>query len=70
MPVLDAWTSLGGYADSRAQYLSDGLHLNQEGNERLSEAFITLLRESLPEWLPANIPMHMAGWAELAQSSP
>ena len=66
VPVLDAWSSLGGRSLSRVEYLSDGLHLNSKGNRQLFEVFTGILESSLPQWLPKNLLMYMPNWTELS----
>jgi hypothetical protein len=53
----------------RSEYLSDGLHLSEKGNQRLFELFKSLLEKNLPSWLPGNIPSHMADWTALARGT-
>mmetsp|Transcript_10604 Transcript_10604/g.17286 ORF Transcript_10604/g.17286 Transcript_10604/m.17286 type:complete len:275 (-) Transcript_10604:166-990(-) len=73
IPVVDAWTALGGATNNRADFLSDGLHLNNSGNKRLFEAVRSTLTKALGnKWVPEYMPMHMPEWAamgELAKQS-
>ena len=63
--MLDAWIALEGPHPTRDLYLSDGLHLNSLGNEKLFKQFQGLLVQDLPAWLPDNLPLHKADWASL-----
>lgn len=68
MAVLNAWIALEGPNPTRDLYLSDGLHLNHLGNEKLFKEFERLLGQDLPAWLPDNLPLHKADWAHLAST--
>ena len=61
---------MGGDSDERAKYLSDGLHLSLEGNQRLFKSFQDLLTVSMPSWTPEKLPTHMADWRHLADQFP
>jgi hypothetical protein len=43
---------LDGNEDVRAQYLSDGLHLNSLGNQKVFEGVMDCLQQHFPQVLP------------------
>ncbi|XP_039065122.1 GDSL esterase/lipase At5g45920-like [Hibiscus syriacus] len=45
IPVVDLWTRMQQYPDWRKAYLSDGLHLSQEGNKVVFEEVLKKLNE-------------------------
>ncbi|RDY05877.1 GDSL esterase/lipase [Mucuna pruriens] len=59
IPVVDLWTKMQQFPDRKEDYLSDGLHLSQSGNQVVFEEVITKLRDeglSL-ESLPVDLPL-------------
>jgi len=50
--VLDVFAILGGNGSDYGQYLSDGLHLNGEGNTKLYEGLMDLIKKELPQLAP------------------
>jgi isoamyl acetate esterase len=75
--VVDVWELLDGDHDlkTRAQYLSDGLHLNTAGNRKVYQGIMECLRNNFPHLLPmedgngkygtTGIPMEEKLWQEL-----
>jgi len=51
VPVVDAFTHLGGLTLKRQDYLSDGLHLSSLGNTRVFELVYGKLKEAYPDLL-------------------
>jgi isoamyl acetate esterase len=76
-PVVDTWTLLEGFSDKRGEFLSDGLHLNEQGNRRVFEGLMTLLQQQFPDLAPMGdddgdgkhgkkgIPVEEKLWKEL-----
>ncbi|KAJ1393994.1 SGNH hydrolase-type esterase domain [Sesbania bispinosa] len=59
IPVVDIWTKMQQFPDWRRDYLSDGLHLTQGGNQVVFEELIRKLRDeglSL-ESMPVDLPL-------------
>ena len=54
IPVLDSFRALKGYdgEDEYSEYLSDGLHLTEEGNEIIHDELMKLIEEKLPNVFP------------------
>jgi len=66
LPVVDAWTAMGGASPLRANYLLDGLHLNDLGNQQLFVAIVDRLSKlNSGQWLQERLAMHMPEWAEM-----
>lgn len=72
--VVDAFHLLEGDSSNRAQYLSDGLHLNEKGNTRLFEGLMAVLRSEHPSIAPldneheatgAGLPVEEKLWRDL-----
>ena len=72
--VVDTWDILGGENDERGQYLSDGLHLNGKGNQKVYEAMMQTIKEHFPQLAPMEgdgksetqgLPMEEALWRGL-----
>lgn len=71
--VLDVWDALEGAksSDIYGKYLSDGLHLSEEGNRKVYEGLITLIRTDYPHLAPmeegsaTGIPLEAKLWHEL-----
>ncbi len=70
-PVLDVFEEMGGDGEDYGQYLSDGLHLNGEGNTKLYQGLMELIRRELPDLAPmedegtTGLPMEEKLWTEL-----
>ncbi|KAL2341801.1 hypothetical protein Fmac_009741 [Flemingia macrophylla] len=59
IPVVDLWTKMQQFPDWKKDFLSDGLHLTQSGNQVVFEEVITKLRDgglSL-ESMPVDLPL-------------
>jgi lysophospholipase L1-like esterase len=59
--VVDTWTLLEGDRDlndngiyPRSQYLSDGLHLNENGNRKIFQGLMETLSRDFPDILPMS----------------
>ena len=53
--VLNVWDCLEGPSPERYQeYLSDGLHLNEEGNRKVHQNLMSLIRKQHPNLAPAT----------------
>jgi hypothetical protein len=76
--VVDTWELLKGSSDERKAYLSDGLHLNEEGNRRVFDGLLDLLMKQFSDLTPMNddedgegiygtrgIPIEEKTWKEL-----
>jgi lysophospholipase L1-like esterase len=73
--VVDAWELLDGATEERGKYLSDGLHLNEEGNRRLYDGLMQLLEKEYPHLAPmedgdgkygtCGIPLEEKLWTEM-----
>jgi hypothetical protein len=68
VPVLNIWHAMGGLSPTRKEYLSDGLHLNSQGNEMLFEELKKAIELHFPDWMPQRLPLHQAGWVQLVGS--
>lgn len=69
--VLDTWELLdGNNSTNYPQYLSDGLHLNEEGNRLIYEGLMDLLKSEYPSLAPKiggqlhGIPFQEPSWQE------
>uniref|UniRef100_A0A8C6SVX3 1-alkyl-2-acetylglycerophosphocholine esterase n=1 Tax=Neogobius melanostomus TaxID=47308 RepID=A0A8C6SVX3_9GOBI len=63
--VLDLWTLMQKDGQDYTEYLSDGLHLSQKGNQFVSEHLWRLLQRRMEE-LPFILPY----WADVNATSP
>lgn len=73
--VVDTFTILGGDGEEEhySQYLTDGLHLNGEGNKIVFQGLVDKLRQSHPSLLPSEsneencegVPLEEKLWNEL-----
>ena len=71
--VLDVWETLEGNTspDHFGKYLSDGLHLSEDGNRKLHEGLMELIRKEHPELAPMDertkigIPLEEKLWSQL-----
>ena len=71
--VLDSWDALEGGTSPEVygKYLSDGLHLNAKGNEKLYNALLELIKRELPDLAPmeegatTGVPLEGKLWEEL-----
>lgn len=73
--VVDTWELLEGETEWRGKYLSDGLHLNGEGNKRVHQGIMDTIRRLFPKVAPmddgegkygeSGIPMEERLWQEL-----
>jgi len=70
---LDVWELLQGHtsADIYGKYLTDGLHLNEQGNRMLYQGLIELIKNEYPNLAPmqggsnVGIPVDGKSWDEL-----
>jgi len=67
IPVVDAWTSMEGNNVNRANFLSDGLHLNSAGNTKLFKAARAVISRYYPEFTQEALPMHMMEWSQMIE---
>ncbi len=51
------------------QYWTDGVHLNELGNERVFDVAVSELFKRYPQVEAARIPMEKPSWRELADST-
>jgi len=71
--VLDVWDLLQGQTspDVYGNYLTDGLHLNEEGNRKLHRGLVDLIRKDYPDLSPrqsgstTGVPLQGKAWDEL-----
>jgi lysophospholipase L1-like esterase len=75
--LLDVWETLQGGTSPEhyGKYLSDGLHLNEQGNRQLHQGLMNLIRNEHPDLAPAamegqtnnnvGIPLEEKPWTEL-----
>lgn len=68
VPVVNTWAAMGGLSPSRTKYLSDGLHLNSQGNVVLFEELKKAIETHFPDWMPQRLPLHQAEWVQLVGS--
>ncbi|XP_028774914.1 GDSL esterase/lipase At5g45920 isoform X1 [Neltuma alba] len=59
VPVIDLWTKMQHFPEWKKEYLSDGLHLTQSGNQVVFEEVIRKLRDEglSVEALPVDLPL-------------
>ncbi|KAI9096281.1 hypothetical protein K1719_026000 [Acacia pycnantha] len=59
VPVIDLWTKMQRCPEWKKEYLSDGLHLTQRGNQLVFEEVIRKLRDEglSVEALPVDLPL-------------
>jgi lysophospholipase L1-like esterase len=73
LSVVDTYIGMAGLQegregeDMRGSYLSDGLHLNTKGNQRMLELVVNTIGSDLPAWMPENLPNDVFPWSALAQ---
>ena len=73
--TLDTWTLLGGDAQGYERYLTDGLHLSEEGNKTIYEGLMKLVEDTIPNLAPmtegegrygdVGVPLCEKLWTEL-----
>lgn len=75
--LLDIWPNILGVPDNTwvtgsPEFVekfnactSDGLHLNDKGNNYLVEGFMEVLSKHLPHLLPENLKMLLPAWTEI-----
>ena len=71
--VLNVWDLLEGGSSPEVygKYLSDGLHLNEDGNRKVHEGLMNLLKKEYPKLAPMEegssegIPLEGKLWEEL-----
>ena len=73
--TLDTWTLLGGDAQGYERYLTDGLHLSEEGNKAIYEGLMKLVEDTIPNLAPmtegegrygdVGVPLCEKLWTEL-----
>mmetsp|Transcript_22473 Transcript_22473/g.64613 ORF Transcript_22473/g.64613 Transcript_22473/m.64613 type:complete len:250 (-) Transcript_22473:457-1206(-) len=73
--TLDTWTLLGGDAPGYERYLTDGLHLSEEGNKAIYEGLMALVENKFPNLAPmteeegrygeVGVPLCEKLWTEL-----
>lgn len=71
--VLDVWELLEGNTtpEQFGKYLNDGLHLSEDGNRKLHQGLMDLIRKEYPELAPKSeatgigIPLEEKLWSEL-----
>jgi lysophospholipase L1-like esterase len=76
-PVIDTWELLEGNSEERSKYLTDGLHLKENGNRLVYQAVMDLVRNQYPHLAPmadddgegkygsSGIPVEENLWGEL-----
>jgi lysophospholipase L1-like esterase len=50
--VVDSWELLQGDSDDRKKYLSDGLHLNEDGNRLIHKGLMDAIQKNHPDIAP------------------
>ena len=75
--VVDCWELLKGDTDQRGEYLCDGLHLNELGNQKVFEGLMDAIQSTIPDLAPmsnedgegrygrSGIPLEEKLWREL-----
>jgi isoamyl acetate esterase len=53
--VVDTWELLEGNKHTRGQYLSDGLHLNEAGNDKVYEGLMDAMQAKFPDLAPMSV---------------
>lgn len=64
---LDTWTLMQGFSSGRSSFFSDGLHLNEKGNQAVYRGLMKLLQDEAPQLTPDSIPMDAKTWRELLE---
>ena len=74
--VLDVWELLEGETEHRGKYLSDGLHLNADGNRKVYHGIMETIQKHFPKIAPmedgdgkygtSGVPVEEKLWKELA----
>jgi isoamyl acetate esterase len=74
---VDTWSLLEGETDNRKAYLSDGLHLNLEGNKQVYKGLMEVIKAETPHLYPmadndgdgrygkSGVPLQEKLWREL-----
>ncbi|KAG0259271.1 hypothetical protein DFQ27_004178 [Actinomortierella ambigua] len=67
--VIDTWNLMNDQIiagnKTLQDYLSDGVHLNPDGNELIYQELMKLIRTKYSEWDPEVMPMHAPWWGNL-----
>ena len=75
--VVDCWELLQGETDQRGEYVCDGLHLNEQGNQKVFDGLMKVIQTDFPDLAPmsdedgegrygkSGIPMEEKLWREL-----
>jgi len=69
IPVIDNWTTLGGDSAERGDYLRDGLHLNEQGNQQVFRNIVGLIGDKYPHLRPENMKLFQPHWAEIVEDA-
>jgi lysophospholipase L1-like esterase len=72
--VVDTWELLEGETEWRGKYLSDGLHLNGAGNQKVFEGIMETIQSHYLKLAPMEdgkigVPMEEKLWTELVDSN-
>jgi len=70
LPAIDLWQELGATLDSRANFLIDGLHLNEKGNYKVFELIVKVIEKFIPSFTAENLKMHKLHWSQINPKDP
>ena len=65
VPVIDNWTTMGGESAERGDYLRDGLHLNEQGNQQV---FRNIIGQIGDKFRPENMKLFQPHWSEIVEN--
>jgi len=64
LPCIDIYNGMQGQSDWKSM-MSDGLHLNAQGNQYLYESVIDCLQTHFPELTPSVLPLEGPHWSAI-----
>ena len=62
--MIDLWTALEGETPNRKNYLVDGLHLNDKGNQELYRLVVNTIATYYPEYTPELLNLDQPHWSK------
>ena len=68
LPVVDNFNTMEVDSPNRNNYLRDGLHLSQLGNQRVFENIETVITKQLPQLIPDHLKLYQPHWSEIVEN--
>ena len=70
IPCINIFDAFGGVSPARQEYLCDGLHFNEKGDNRLFQCIKNTLETHLSQWDAAVIPSQYPSTQQLDHKNP